>query len=236
VIPADCWALVPLRDLARGKERLAAVLDAAARGTLIEAMARDVIAVLLQAGFQPPRVLLVSEDSEVGALAAQLGIGLFRPALARTDPLNASLEQAMDHAQGRGAGAVLLLHADLPLVSPGALRALCAAHAGTPGLPRATLVADRAGEGSNCLLLTPPACMRLCFGAGSRARHRAAAADARVDYREFTEPRLAFDVDLATDLDALVRLAETPDNVCGAHTRAWQLAQPARPRDPLLTG
>jgi 2-phospho-L-lactate guanylyltransferase len=227
VIAAHCWALVPLRDLAHGKERLAGVLDAAARRGLIEAMARDVVEALRAAGFVPARVLLVSEDAEVAALATALGVGLFRPAPAATDPLNAALAGAAAHAAQAGAQSVLMLHADLPLAGAAALRELCATHAAQPGARRATLVTDRAGEGSNCLLLSPPLALRPGFGAGSRARHRAAATVAGVDYREFIAGDLAFDVDFAADLGALVRLGETPDNACGAHTRAWLARQRA---------
>jgi 2-phospho-L-lactate guanylyltransferase len=226
-MPAHCWALVPLRDLAHGKERLAGVLDAATRRALIEAMARDVVAALRAAGLAPGRVLLVSEDAEVAALAATLGVGLFRPAPARTDPLNAALAEAAAHAARAGARSVLMLHADLPLASAAALRALYAAHAAQSGARRATLVTDRAGEGSNCLLLGPPLVLRPAFGAGSRARHRSAAKAAGADYREFTDAGLAFDVDFAADLGALVRLGETSDNACGAHTRAWLARQRA---------
>ena len=216
-------ALVPLRELARGKERLAATLDAAARRALIEAMACDVIEALRGAGLPPGRIVLVSEDAEVAALAQRLGVALFRPTPAHDDPLNAALAEARAHACRAGAGTVLMLHADLPCVSAAALQALCAAHAAQTEQPRVTLVADRAGTGTNCLLLTPPDAIALGFGADSRARHRGAAA--RVHYTEFTAPGLAFDVDFAEDLHALVRMGETPENACGAHTRAWLAAQ-----------
>ena len=212
-------ALIPLRELARGKERLAAVLDAAARRALIEAMACDVIEALRDAGFAPERIVLVSEDAEVAALARRLGVALFQPAPARDDPLNAALAEATRHARGEGADTVLILHADLPCVAASALQELCAAHAARAREPRVTLVADRAGTGTNCLVLTPPDAIALGFGADSRARHRAAAA--AVHYTEFTAPGLAFDIDFAADLGALVRMGETPQNACGAHTRAW---------------
>jgi 2-phospho-L-lactate guanylyltransferase len=190
-------------------------------------MARDVVAALLAAGNAPRQLLLVSEDADVAALADALGVGLFRPRPATRDPLNAALQEASAHARACGATSVLMLHADLPAASAGSLRALWDAHAARTALPRATLVTDRAGSGSNCLLLTPPGCIALCFGADSRARHRAAAAAAHADYTEFTQGHLAMDVDLAEDLRALVRFGQTPDNACGAHTRAWLGAHPA---------
>ena len=226
-MPANTWALVPLRDLAAGKERLAPALDAAARRSLVEAMARDVVAALLDAGFDPGRVLLVSQDPGVAALAGTLGIGLFRPDSTGSDPLNAALREAADHALLHAAASVLMMHADLPAASATALRELLRAHRERNVLPGATLVADRAGSGTNCLLVSPPACLALGFGADSRRRHREAAAAAGVDYREFTHAGLGLDVDLPEDLRALVQAAQTPDNACGAHTRAWLAAHAA---------
>lgn len=227
MIPAHCRALVPLRDLAHGKERLAGVIDSAARRELIEAMARDVIEALGAAGLSRGHVLLVSEDIEVATFARALGVGMFRPATVASDALNSALGEAAAHALQTGARSVLMLHADLPLAGAAALRALGAAHAAQSGEQRATLVTDRAGEGSNCLLLSPPLALRPGFGAGSRARHRATAVAAGVDYTEFIHGDLAFDVDVAADLRALVRLTETPDNACGANTRAWLARQRA---------
>ena len=219
---ARTWALVPLRQLAGGKERLAAVLDPAARRALVEAMAEDVVEALLAVPLPPAQVLLVSEDPEVGALAERLGVGLFRPAPVADDPLNAALVAASRSALASGADSVLLIHADLPAASATALRGLLAAHLGdASAAARATLVSDGAGTGTNCLLLSPPLAMPLRFGSDSRALHCGAAAATGVDYRELTCPGLGFDVDLPADLDLLVRPAETQDNATGARTLVW---------------
>ena len=226
------WALVPLRQLSGGKERLGVSLDAGQRRALVEAMATDVVTALLAVPILPARVLLVSEDAEVAAFAAGLGVGVFQPPAAEEDPLNAALRAAAEAAMGAGAATVLMIHADLPAVSAEALRALLAAHArqGDLTAPRATLVSDAAGTGTNCLLLSPPSAMALRFGPGSRALHRAAAAAAGADYAEFMHPAIGFDVDFPADLDRLVRPGETQDNAPGARTRAWVLEQQSRSR------
>ena len=218
----NLWALVPLRQLSGGKERLAGVLDPDARRALVEAMAIDVVMALRDIPVRADRILLVSEDPEVAAFARRLGVGFFHPPLAEQDPLNAALLAASRHVEGAGAETVLMIHADLPAASAEALRELLAAHQRPADVhPRAILVADAAGTGTNCLLLSPPCAMTLRFGAGSRALHRSAAAAAGLDYREFIHPALAFDIDFPADLDRLVRPAETQDNAVGAHTRAW---------------
>ena len=219
---AGTWALVPVRQLAGGKERLAGRLDPDARRALVEAMAADMVAALLAIPLPGHRVLLVSDDDEVAALAARLRAGVFVPPPASTDPLNAALTAAAEHAQTAGADTVLLVHADLPAVDPRALRGLFEAHhRGHATHPRATLVSDAAGTGTNCLLLSPPRAMALRFGVDSCTLHREAAAAAGLDYAEFMHPSLGFDVAVPEDLDRLVRPGETQDNAVGAHTRAW---------------
>lgn len=212
------WALVPLRQLAGGKERLAGVLEPDARRCLVEAMAADVVAALLAVPLPPQQVLLVSADPGVRAMAVQLGVGSLASREEGPDPLNGALTAALRHAAASGAGAVLILHADLPRANPGSLGALLAA--GPPG-PSATLVPDSAGTGSNCLLLSPPDAMPLAFGADSRARHRAAALACGIDFREFPDENLGFDVDFPGDLARLVNPQQTPDNAAGERTRRW---------------
>lgn len=212
------WALVPLRQLAGGKERLAGVLEPDARRSLVEAMAADVVAALLAVPLPPRQVLLVSADPAVRAMASQLGVGSLACPEEGPDPLNAALTEALRHVSAAGAGAALILHADLPLASAGSLRALLDAG---PAAPSATLVPDAAGAGSNCLLLAPPDVMPLAFGADSRSRHRAEALALGVDYREFPDENLGFDVDFPADLARLVNPQQTPDNAAGERTRAW---------------
>lgn len=228
---AATWALVPLRQLSGGKERLSSRLDPRQRRALVEAMAADVVTALLEVPVRPDRVLLVSEDAEVAAFARRLGVGLLKPPAAGEDPLNAALFAAAGAATAAGAETVLMIHADLPAVHAEALRALLAVHARGGGpRPRATLVSDGAGTGTNCLLLSPPRAMALHFGPGSRSLHREAAADAGVDYREFMHPALGFDIDFPADVDRLVHPRETQDNAVGAYTRAWVQGLPASSR------
>lgn len=218
---SSTWALVPLRQLACGKERLAGVLTPAARRALVEAMAEDLVRALLELPLPSTQIVLVSEDPEVATLALRLGVALFRPSPAACDPLNAALAEAATRAAASGAGAVLMIHADLPRASAPALRRLLAAHAASPSIPHATLVSDREGTGTNCLLLSPPLPIPLLFGPGSRARHRQACAEAGLSCLELAEPALAFDIDVPADLALLVRPGETQDNALGERSQAW---------------
>lgn len=223
---APTWALVPLRQLAGGKERLATVLDPTARRALVEAMAADVVAALLAVPLPARQVLLVSADAQVEALAASLGVAVLACGEQGADPLNAALAEAVRHVRAQGARRVLILHADLPFASAASLRSLLGS-AGTPAVAGATLVPDAAGRGSNCLLLSPPDAIALAFGVDSRSRHRANALAAGVDFREFADENLGFDVDFPEDLARLVDAGQNPDNAAGERTRAWIRQRPA---------
>jgi 2-phospho-L-lactate/phosphoenolpyruvate guanylyltransferase len=228
MIAQELWVLVPLKKLRRGKERLAPALGAEERRGLVAAMARDVLAALRGVPIAPGRIVLVSEDEEVARLAAEHGVAVFRPAPATADPLNAALTEALAHVRERGAGHALVIHADLPLASESALRSLLAAHAAalaTRGAPLATLVTDRAGEGTNCLLCTPPGILACRFGLGSRARHHEAARAAGVHCEEHAGDGLGCDIDQPQDLAELVAMCQSAENACGPHTRQFLLGR-----------
>jgi len=215
------WALVPLKNLRRGKERLAPALGVAERRDLIDAMARDVIEALRSLPLEPGRIVLVSDDEEVAVLAAQYGVGIYRPSRVATDPLNAALAEALEHVREQGAVHALVMHADLPLASAAELRRMLAMHAhalACGGAPLLTLVTDRAGEGTNCLLGTPPGVIACRFGADSRSRHHQAARAAGVPCNEFAGDGLGRDIDQPGDLAELVALCQSAENVSGAHT------------------
>lgn len=215
------WALVPLKNLRHAKERLAAELAPGVRRELVEAMALDVLAALRAVPLPPTQILLVSDDPDAALLARAAGVDLFVPGPAAEDPLNAALGEATRHVIERGAARLLVLHADLPCVTAGELRALIAVHRRQAASARessVTLVTDGAGGGTNCLLSTPPGALPYRFGAGSRRLHQAAAESLGVAYGEFSSAGLMRDIDQPAELAALVAACQSAQNGCGEHT------------------
>ena len=99
------WALVPLKRLARSKQRLGAVLDAQERKGLMLAMARDVLTVVRQHA-EIDGVLLVSRAPEARKIAQECEVELFRES-AGAD-LSQALTEASRHVVSQhGAGATL---------------------------------------------------------------------------------------------------------------------------------
>jgi 2-phospho-L-lactate guanylyltransferase len=92
------------------------------------------------------------------------------------------------------------------------------------------IVADRHGQGTNALLLTPPGAMAPSFGPGSFARHAARARAAGATVRVAQAPSLELDVDTPGDLAALrAALADRPDAAPRTRALLERLA-PAAPR------
>jgi len=137
----------------------------------------------------------VSRDSEAMALARRHGARTLseRPPI----DLNQALQQATRAALGSGASDVLILPADLPLITGEDVRALVALK-GAP--PLVVLAPDRRQSGTNALLVSPAGLIEYGFGPSSFDRHRAAALAAGARVLVCERPGLALDLDLPEDL------------------------------------
>jgi 2-phospho-L-lactate guanylyltransferase len=114
--------------------------------------------------------------------------------------LNPVLEEARQSLIARRADEIVVLHADLPLVSGGDIDALVRAGRRT-GL---ALAADERGSGTNALYLPARSDFRFQFGADSRRRHLEEAAHAGLTAVTVDVPGLSFDVDGPEDLERLL--------------------------------
>jgi 2-phospho-L-lactate guanylyltransferase len=192
-------AIVPVKSLTTAKGRLAGFLSPPERRALVQAMLHDVLAALL-ATRAIDRVGVISPDPGVLAQAGALGA---EPLADHTPDLNAALAQAARHYLAAGASAALLLHADVPLITPAEIEQLIAAR----HEPRGALLAPSRDGGTNALLAWPPLALPLHFGANSLALHRAAAREHGVSLRLFHRPGLELDIDRPDDLWLLAETA-----------------------------
>jgi 2-phospho-L-lactate guanylyltransferase len=188
------WAIVPVKPLRRSKSRLSPVLSAEER----VALSRDMLTRALAALARLPeieRTLLVSRDSEAMALARQHGARTLseRPPI----DLNQALLQATRAAVGSGASAVLVVPADLPLVTSEDLRQLVALGDSPPVV---VLAPDRHADGTNALFVAPAGLIEYGFGPSSFDRHRALALAAGARVEVCDRQGLALDLDLPEDL------------------------------------
>jgi 2-phospho-L-lactate guanylyltransferase len=204
-------ALIPMKDLAGAKMRLADVLDRDARSELALAMLTDVIEACRESGCFDV-VAVVSSDSDVFWHARELGAKpLAEPAT--LSGLNEGLTFAQRYMARRIAvSELVILPADIPLVRREDVRNIVDALASTEG--RAIIVRAR-DNGTNALAMRPPEAVPMRFGRDSADAHAAAAREAGIEAIELRNERVAFDVDAVDDLEALATLP------VGAATAGW---------------
>jgi len=197
------WALVPVKELGGVKTRLSGILSASQRRDLVVAMATDVLRALVRAR-QVERVVLVSGTPDLAALTAVADVVRYPGSCHRG--LNEDLTAASVWAERHGARQVLIVHADLPLLTSAAIdRFVTAPNDAVPaGALRAAMCSK--GTGTNLLLAALPLPLPLTFGPDSLSRFRdlAAKRGLRFDIRD--DPALATDIDLGCDYEALVRI------------------------------
>jgi 2-phospho-L-lactate guanylyltransferase len=180
------------------KQRLAGGIDDERRIAVVTAMLEDVFEALGEARSIERTIVVTSEPAAVELAAAE-------GAEVLPDPDEGGHSGAalagVARAQELGAGCVVLLPGDCPLLDPRELDRLLT------GMPErfVAVVPDRHGTGTNALALTPPDAIEPAFGEGSCARHVGVAREAGVPYAIEDLPSLALDLDTPADVVALTR-------------------------------
>lgn len=197
------WAIVPVKPLRRGKSRLAEVLNEDERTGLNRQLLSHTLDTLTKIP-EIEHILVISRDQAALALAREHGA---RTVLENGAPhLNVALARATIVAQNYVTRGVLIVPADLPLITPEDVRIMLA-KAKEP--PVVVVAPDRHRKGTNALLVCPIGLIKYDFGPGSFERHcqRAQEAGARLEICEL--PSLALDVDLPEDLDLIGSVLDT---------------------------
>lgn len=195
------WAIVPVKPLRRGKSRLAGTLSEDERAELNQSLLKHTIETLLDLK-EIEQVLVVSRDPHALTVARNHGA---RTVLEDGQPhLNTALKRATVVAQVYATRGVLVLPADLPLISPQDIREMINRAIDPPVV---VIAPDRHHKGTNGLLISPSGLIEYDFGENSFQRHceRVKEAGARLEVVEL--PSLGLDLDLPEDLE-LVRELE----------------------------
>jgi 2-phospho-L-lactate guanylyltransferase len=207
----DLWAVVPIKELAQAKQRLAPLLTPQQRSALAEAMARDVLGMVARVGGLAG-ILVVTADDVVATLARRLGARIVtEDARAGYTP---SVATGVRVLMRERCHAMLTLPADVPAASAAEVEAVLAAHAPAPAF---TIVPAHDEQGSNAIACSPPDAVALRFLGNSFTAHLDAARDKGIVPAVVRQPGLARDIDHPTDIAAFLRLPQS----AGTATRAW---------------
>jgi 2-phospho-L-lactate/phosphoenolpyruvate guanylyltransferase len=184
--------IVPHRGLAAAKTRLSGVLDPDQRGELAGRLLEHVLRTVAEAG--PGQGEVITPDPDLRPVVEAAGLRLV---VQRGMGLNAGLEQARAAALGDGTRTLVVIHGDLPDLTPADISALIGA---VPAAGGVAIAPDRRGTGTNGLAMCPADAIAFRFGVGSFAAHRSAAEDAGYEPVVVERPGLAFDLDTPEDL------------------------------------
>ena len=185
------WVIVPVKELAHSKSRLAAVLPAEDRAELTRQLLRRTLRVLGQAP-GAAGVIVVSRDTAVAQIAATYGaIPLAEKVGAG---LNGAIRLGLQKAAAMGTSQVLILPSDLPF-----LRVEDVAVMGDPSSPAILIANDRNGTGTNALRLPLPTEFWVQYGRNSYHKHLAEARRLNLTIHTITSATLQFDLDTPQD-------------------------------------
>ncbi len=207
--------LIPVKNLAQAKQRLADTLDQPARTELAQAMLRDVLEALAP-WTDHAKLALVTSDPFALELAHTFDLEVIPDEANRseTDAISIATEVCIS----RGVDFTLVVPADIPLIQTSELEAILSA-APKEG---SVLVPAADGRGTNAVLQRPPGLFPLRFGDDSFQPHRAAAEATQKPCVVLSLPGVALDIDNSADLR---RLANSPGDTRSQRlARKWGLA------------
>jgi 2-phospho-L-lactate guanylyltransferase len=200
------WAVVPVKDTALAKQRLAAAVPAALRQALMLAMLEDVLAALAAASGLAGRLLITTDPMATRLATRYDAICLTEGA---HDGHTGAVAAAARHLAANGAAGMLTVPGDIPLVTADEITHLLEAHRPPPAF---TIAPSHDELGSNAVLVSPPAAVPLRFGENSFFPHLAAAEARGIAPTVLHLPGIALDIDNPEDLAHFAQL--------GSRTRA----------------
>lgn len=195
----DIWAVVPVKEFAAAKQRLAGWLSAEQRQTFAATMLGDVLAVLGTVR-ELAGILAVTCDPLARELAERVGARITTEQA--REGQTAAVARAARLLAGEGVHGMLMVPGDVPLISAAEVRAVLTAHRPAPSF---TIVPAHDRRGSNAVLCSPPDAVPLRFGDDSFHPHVAAARRAGIEPTILPLPGIGLDIDRPEDLARLAR-------------------------------
>ena len=183
------FAVVPVKRLSVSKRRLSGVLNPQERRLLTLAMLEDVLTAL-KASTAVQEIVVVSNDLNVQDVVDKLGVSYFA---VDQSGLNPAIEEATKWCIRNHADSVLVVPADIPLVSAQDIDEIVTL--GSEG--KSVVLSPSTDGGTNTLFKCPPNLVPARFGIGSSAKH------AKEAYNKGVCVKLHCSIGITTDIDSL---------------------------------
>jgi len=191
-------AVVPIKCLDTSKKRLSSVLNPQERKELTLAMLEDVLRALQTSTVD--KTIVVSNDFTVLNFAHKFGAAYLAQ---KTSGLNSAIEEATEWCVQEGAEAVLVLPADIPLLSSADVDRIV--ELGGNCEEQTVVLSPSYDGGTNALFQSPPNLICVCFGPRSFLKHIKEAQSKGVCVRLHYSTSVATDIDSAEDLSRLLK-------------------------------
>jgi 2-phospho-L-lactate/phosphoenolpyruvate guanylyltransferase len=195
----DLWAVVPVKEREKAKERLTTALPPDLRQALAVTMLEDVLSVLA-ASSGLAGLVVVTVDLPARQLGLRYNARIIDDGARRGH--TAAVAAAVRLLTAEGRAGMLAVPGDIPLVTTDEIGRVIAAHRPAPSF---TIVPSHDEGGSNAVLLSPPDVVPLRFGADSFFPHLRAAEARGVRPTVLRLPGIALDIDNPEDLAAFAR-------------------------------
>jgi 2-phospho-L-lactate guanylyltransferase len=194
------WVVIPLKNTAASKQRLAPVLSQEARGLLALAMFEDVLTAV--SGADGVRgIIVVTNDTAATEIAARFGATI--STAAATDGHTAAVAAAARALHARG-DAMLTVPGDIPLIQTADVAEIIAADAAASGF---TIVPSRDRRGSNAILCSPAGSVPLQFGEDSFLPHLSAARSHGIEPAIVYSENIGMDIDEPADIETFLQVS-----------------------------
>jgi 2-phospho-L-lactate/phosphoenolpyruvate guanylyltransferase len=208
----DIWAVIPVKDTSRAKQRLAGALSPRLRADLALAMFQDVLKAV--AGVPELRgIVVVTADPIVAEIARRAGAKIWYEGAhdGHTGAVSAAARRLAANST------MLTIPGDVPLVSAIDIGRVVASHQAAPAF---TIVPAWDERGSNTVICSPPNVIPLRFGPDSYFPHLEAARAVGLTPTIVRNDAIALDIDEPSDLIRFMKQ-------CSA-TRSWRMLDQRR--------
>ena len=200
------WVILPVKPLQMAKSRLASVLTPEQRQRFAEGMLRRILNITRTVR-HVNGTLVISRDTRVLAIARDHGARTVQESGAPA--LNPALMRATAMVDTWHASSVLILPADLPLVSAEDISGVIEKAGYAP--QAVVLATDRNRDGTNALFVRPPGLIRYDYGTHSFERHAQQARDVGAEVFEYESETLKLDLDVPEDITHFYSLIHGDD-------------------------
>ncbi len=189
------FAVVPVKTLLKSKTRLSNFFTLQERPLLTLAMLEDVLNALKSSKVN--NTIVIGSDSTVEGLVKNYSMTFLRE---NQEGLNQALDQATKLCVRNSAELVLVLPADIPLITSKDINGLVK-------LARkdSVVISPSQNGGTNALLQTPPGIVSPCFGPDSFKKHFYKAVSKGVQAKIYVSSNLMLDIDSEKDLVQLLK-------------------------------